>query len=48
MPAKRVLHLHLEREWFDDGRPRQQEMLERGDFSAATDLYQNCDGFVPE
>ena len=40
----RVLGLKFEREWFDGVVPRSHDdMLERGDFSAATDLYQVVD-----
>ncbi|HET7526587.1 MAG TPA: hypothetical protein VFK10_11650 [Burkholderiaceae bacterium] len=37
--ATRLGH-QFEREWFDGTAPVQREMLDRGDFSAATDLYQ--------
>jgi hypothetical protein len=35
--------LEFEREWFHAARPINQEVLERNDFSAATDLYQVVD-----
>jgi hypothetical protein len=39
-----ALGRQFEREWFDaDHRAQQKEMLDRGDFSAATDLYQVVD-----
>ena len=39
-----ALGRQFEHEWFDaERRPLHKQMLDRGDFSAATDLYQVCD-----